>query len=105
MTVSILRSGPGRDGVVVVQTNCIGLDGFITELADAMEAAQGQHEQCGFEHPRQLFRAVLRNAFPIAFAIQGYKAERVHESKLLTCGEVPTDGLFPLAQSCDLAGQ
>jgi len=99
MTISLYRGGidPTRPEVVV-QTNCTTLDAFITELADVLENCNDA-ERAGFDEPRHFYRSVLKNAFPVAFAISGYKADRVTEAKLLTCGAMSPDGLQLLSVS------
>lgn len=101
MTVSLYKSMASGAFEVVVQTNAQSLDVFISALSDAMHAAL-VHEASTPNAPDQsqaLIAATLKNAFPVAFAIAGYKAEKVSESKLLTCGFASPDASELLAQS------
>lgn len=95
MTVSLYRSTASGTNEIVVQTNAQSLDVFISGLADALDAALSAHP----EHRQQTIAATLKNAFPVAFAIAGYKAEKVSESKLLTCGFASPDSSELVAQS------
>lgn len=101
MTVSLYKSMASGAFEVVVQTNAQSLDVFIAALSDALHAAL-VHEASTPNAPDQsqaLIAATLKNAFPVAFAIAGYKAEKVSESKLLTCGFASPDASELLAQS------
>lgn len=101
MTVSLYKSMASGAYEVVVQTNAQSLDIFISALADALHAAL-VHEASAPNAPdnsQALIAATLKNAFPVAFAISGYKAEKVSESKLLTCGFASPDSSELLAQS------
>jgi len=95
MTVSLYKSTAGGSREIVVQTNAQSLDVFISGLADALDAAL----QAEPELAAQTISATLKNAFPVAFAISGYKAEKVSESKLLTCGFASPDVSELVAQS------
>lgn len=95
MTVSLYKSTAGGSREIVVQTNAQSLDVFISGLADALDAAV----QAEPELAAQTISATLKNAFPVAFAISGYKAEKVSESKLLTCGFASPDASELVAQS------
>jgi len=95
MTVSLYKSTAGGSREIVVQTNAQSLDVFISGLADALDAAL----QAEPELAAQTISATLKNAFPVAFAISGYKAEKVSESKLLTCGFASPDASELVAQS------
>jgi hypothetical protein len=101
MAVNLYLGGNGTPEIVV-QTNCTTVDGFVRELADAIESLASTSGLPGFTEPRHAIRSALANAMPIAFALAGYKAERVAESKLLTCGTVPTHGLVELTRSADI---
>lgn len=101
MTVSLYKSMASGAMEVVVQTNSQSLDVFIVALADALHAAL-VHEASApnaVDTSQALISATLKNAFPVAFAISGYKAEKVSESKLLTCGFASPDASELLAQS------
>lgn len=101
MTVSLYKSMASGTYEVVVQTNAQSLDVFIGGLADALHAAL-VHEASApnaVDNSQSMISATLKNAFPVAFAIAGYKAEKVSESKLLTCGFASPDASELLAQS------
>lgn len=72
----------GGNGEIVVVTDAKDLRDFIPELAKATLQAIKQLE--GDEE--FTLNAIFSNAFDVAFKLQGYKAERVVEQKLLTCG-------------------
>lgn len=101
MTVSLYKSMASGAMEVVVQTNAQSIDIFIAALADALHAAL-VHEASApnaVDNSQALIAATLKNAFPVAYAISGYKAEKVSESKLLTCGFASPDASELLAQS------
>ncbi len=101
MTVSLYKSMASGTYEVVVQTNAQSLDVFIGGLSDALHAAL-VHEASApnaTDNSQSMISATLKNAFPVAFAIAGYKAEKVSESKLLTCGFASPDASELLAQS------
>lgn len=95
MTVALYRSTASGAVEIVVQTNAQSLDVFISGLADALHGALSG----GKEESQAVIAATLKNAFPVAFAIAGYKADKVSESKLLTCGFASPDASELLAQS------
>ena len=95
MTVSLYKSTAGGSREIVVQTNAQSLDVFITGLAEALDAAVSAEPSMA----AQTISATLKNAFPVAFAIAGYKADKVSESKLLTCGFASPDASELVAQS------
>jgi len=89
--VTLLR-GQDQDGrlSVVVQSTATKLDTFTPSFVDATMAALA----CISDDERTDFmRSALENAFPVAFAVAGYKSERVQESRMLTCGKVSTGEL------------
>jgi len=101
MTVSLYKSMASGAMEVVVQTNAQSLDVFVGALADALHVAL-VHEASApnsVDNSQALIAATLKNAFPVAFSIAGYKAEKVSESKLLTCGFASPDASELLAQS------
>jgi pyridoxine 5'-phosphate synthase PdxJ len=83
MTVSLYTSTVSGKTEVVVQTNAQTLDLFVSGLADAMVASL---ESMTPDRRLELISSMLRNAFPVGFAIAGYKAERVTEARVLVCG-------------------
>ena len=83
MTVSLYASAATGKREIVVQTNAQSLELFIVGLADALDAAIDQNS--GQQRP-EFLASLLRNAIPVAFAIAGYKAERVSETRMLSCG-------------------
>ena len=96
MTVSLYTSTASGKKEVVVQTNAQSLDLFIAGLADAVGAAVAKmppedHVEC--------LSSIFRNAFPVAFAIAGYKAEKVVESRTLSCGAAAPEKSSLLAHS------
>lgn len=95
MTVSLYKSTANGSREIVVQTNAQSLDVFISGLADALAIAL----QAEPELAAHTIAATLKNAFPVAFSISGYKAEKVSESKLLTCGYASPDASELVAQS------
>lgn len=96
VTVSLYKSTASGVPEVVVQTNAQTLDVFVTGLADALSSALANDSDA---ERTKLIAATLRNAFPVAFAIAGYKAEKVAETKLLTCGQAALDAAELIAQS------
>lgn len=96
MTVSLYSSSATGKREVVVQTNAQSLDLFITGLADALDVAI---ETMGKEERAEMLASILRNAFPVAYAISGYKAERVSETRMLSCGAATPDAGNLLAHS------
>lgn len=96
MTVSIYQSNATGRREFVVQTNAQSLDLFVAALADAMDEAI---EKAGTVSRAELIASVLRNAFPLAYAISGYKAERVSETRMLTCGAADPSSTNLVAQS------
>jgi len=95
VTVSLYKSTASGAQEIVVQTNAQSLDVFISGLSDAL----GRALQDVPENSAAVIAATLKNAFPIAFSIAGYKAEKVSESKLLTCGFASPDASELVAQS------
>jgi len=96
MTVSLYTSTASGKKDVVVQTNAQSLDLFIAGLADAVAGAMDKVS--GDDRP-EILAAVFRNAFPVAFAIAGYKAEKVVESRTLSCGAAAPEESSLLAHS------
>lgn len=83
MTVSLYTSTASGKKEIVVQTNAQSLDLYIAGLADALDSAI---ENMDSGSRVEMLSSLLRNAFPVAFSIAGYKAERVSESRMLVCG-------------------
>ena len=98
MTVSLYESTASGAREIVVQTNAQSLDVFINGLSDALHSAL-MSKASASESSAWVIAATLKNAFPVAFAIAGYKAEKVSESKLLTCGVALLDASELLSQS------
>lgn len=96
MTVSLYSSSATGKREIVVQTNAQSLDLFIAGLADALDVAI---ETMGKDERAEVLASVLRNAFPVAYAISGYKAERVSETRMLSCGAATPDASRLLAHS------
>jgi hypothetical protein len=96
MTVSLYSSNATGKREIVVQTNAQSLDLFISGLADALDVAVGSMEP---SERAEMLASVLRNAFPVAYAISGYKAERVSETRMLSCGAASPDAGNLLAHS------
>ena len=102
MTVSLYRSTASGANEIVVQTNAQSLEVFIAGLSDALAAAVspiGDRPPTAEDQIKATIAATLKNAFPIAFAIAGYKADKVSESKLLTCGFASPDASELVASS------
>ena len=81
----------GGNGEVVVVTDAPDLDTFVQTLAQCVFTViedQKGDEQFAIE-------GLLRNSFQIAFKLSGYKAERVHEQKILQAG-------YSSPNDCDL---
>jgi hypothetical protein len=96
MTVSLYMSTASGKREVVVQTNAQSLDLFIAGLADAVDAAM---DSLPSNDRAELLAGLFRNAFPVAFAIAGYKADKVTESRMLICGAAAPDKSSLLAHS------
>lgn len=79
---------------MVVTSDAADLRAFISELADAILDAVTKLE--GDEE--FTVNGILANAIPIAFKLNGYKADTVHEIKTLTSG-------FSSPSECDKIAQ
>lgn len=101
MTVSLYKSTASGANEIVVQTNAQSLDVFIAGLANALHDAllKDAANDTEKDNSESIIASTLKNAFPVAFAISGYKAEKVSESKLLTCGFASPDASELIAQS------
>lgn len=90
----------GGNGEIVVVTDAKDLRDFIPELAEAtlraLEQLEGDDEFT--------LNAIFSNAFDVAFKLQGYKAERVVEQKLLTCGYSSPDVCDIIADTSNQSG-
>ena len=95
MTVRLYQSTANDVRDIVVQTNAQSLDVFVAGLSDALDSALRLDPDLA----AATIAATLKNAFPVAFAIAGYKADKVSESKLLTCGFASPDASELVAQS------
>ena len=96
MTVSLYSSTATGKQEIVVQTNAQSLDIFVTGLSDALDSAIVNMET---NKRAEIIASILRNAFPLAFAIAGYKADRVSETRMLVCGASNPGESNLLAQS------
>lgn len=76
-----------NNGEFIIQTDAIEVIYFVQDLSDAilrcLEQMQGDEEHT--------LHSILSNAFPIAFKLQGYKAETVHVRQVLTSGYASPD--------------
>jgi hypothetical protein len=70
-------------GDFVIQTTAVDVDTFISELAEAMDAAVTKANDNGISA-----LGILKNAMPIAYKLSGYKAETVQEQRTLVCGNI-----------------
>lgn len=70
-------------GDFVVQTTCLDTDSFLSEFAEAFDAAVVKANDGGLTA-----MGILKNAMPIAYKLSGYKAENVQEQRTLVCGTV-----------------
>lgn len=89
--VRILKDAASGD--YVVQTTCLELDSFVSELAEALAQAVGK------EDGEMAALGVLSNAMPIAFKLAGYKAENVSEQRTLVCGNISPNACEVVASS------
>lgn len=70
-------------GDFVIQTTCLDVDTFISELAEAMDTAIKKFDDNGVSA-----LGILKNAMPIAYKLSGYKADTVQEQRTLVCGNI-----------------
>lgn len=70
-------------GDFVIQTTCLDVDAFLSEFAEAFDAAVVKANDGGLTA-----MGILKNAMPIAYKLSGYKAENVQEQRTLLCGTV-----------------
>jgi len=70
-------------GDFVVQTTCLDTDTFLTEFAEAFDAAVVKANDGGLTA-----MGILKSAMPIAYKLSGYKADSVQEQRTLVCGTV-----------------
>lgn len=70
-------------GDFVIQTTCLDVDSFLSEFAEAFDAAVVKANDGGITA-----MGILKNAMPIAYKLSGYKAENVQEQRTLVCGTV-----------------
>lgn len=76
-------SDTGGTGDFVIQTTATDADTFVSELAEAMDAALKKTNDNGLSA-----LGILKNAMPIAYKLSGYKAETVQEQRTLVCGNI-----------------
>lgn len=75
-----------KSGEFLVQTTCLDVDAFTSELAEALSASveKGDGGVAAL--------GIMQNALPIAFKLAGYKADTVREQRSLVCGNAtPAD--------------
>ena len=82
-------------GDFVVQTTCLDADTFLSEFAEAFDAAVVKANDGGITA-----MGVLRNAMPIAYKLSGYKAENVQEQRTLVCGNISPTSCEVVASAC-----
>jgi len=70
-------------GDFVIQTTCLDADSFLTEFAEAFDAAVVKANDGGMTA-----MGILKNAMPIAYKLSGYKADNVQEQRTLVCGTI-----------------
>lgn len=84
----MVRIFKDKSGEFLIQTTCLDVDAFVSDLADALSASL--HEANGTADV--VAHGILTNALPIAFKLAGYKAETVNEQRTLVCGRAsPAD--------------
>jgi hypothetical protein len=71
-----------NNGEFIIQTDATEMSFFMQELSSAI--LQCLDKMSGDED--HTLTSILSNAFPIAFKLQGYKAETVHVRQVLTSG-------------------
>jgi hypothetical protein len=77
----MVRIYKDKSGEFLVQTTCLDVDTFVSDLAEALGASLATSED-----GELLALGALQNAMPIAFKLAGYKAETVQEQRTLICG-------------------
>tara|TARA_R110000751_G_scaffold40814_2_gene96339 strand:+ start:560 stop:901 length:342 start_codon:yes stop_codon:yes gene_type:complete len=86
-----------NNGEIVIQTDCLEKAAFVSELAEALHRlaihpTEGSDIVHNFEGS-----SLMENAAELLLKIGGYKAERVYEQRLLTCGwGLPGDVAVPI---------
>lgn len=87
--------GKGGNGEFVIETDSANVDDFRNSLALAIQKVilelDGDLEFT--------LSGIFASAFPIAFKLAGYKAEDVHESKVLVCGHSKPNDCNLIAES------
>jgi hypothetical protein len=78
----MVRIFKDQSGEFLVQTTCLDVDAFISDLAEALSETLSSAKEGG----DLIALGVLTNAMPIAFKLSGYKAETVSEQRTLVCG-------------------
>lgn len=81
-------------GDFVIQTTCLDVDSFISELAEALDEAVKKSNDGGVSA-----LGILKNAMPIAYKLSGYKAENVQEQRTLVCGTVSPNSCEVIASA------
>lgn len=82
----MVRIFKDKSGEFLVQTTCLDVDSFVSDLAEALTSAIEKGDGGIAAH------GIMTNALPIAFKLAGYKAETVNEQRTLVCGRAsPSD--------------
>lgn len=76
------NTSKGGNGEIVIVTDAADVDAFRMQLTEVIPMALTAIP----EDEEFTLGGILEKAFLIAFKLAGYKAELVHEQKLLTCG-------------------
>lgn len=82
----MVRIYKDKSGEYLVQTTCLDVDSFVSDLAEAFGKSLAEMEpgESGIGELAAL--GILTNAMPIAFKLAGYKADTVVEQRTLVCG-------------------
>lgn len=82
----MVRIFKDKSGEFLVQTTCLDVDGFVSDLAEALSSALDEMGAGETSNSALVALGILTNAMPIAFKLSGYKAETVVEQRTLVCG-------------------
>lgn len=95
-----------NNGEIVIQTDCLEKAEFVGELAEALRRLAIHEEEADDIVHNFEGSSLMVNAAELLLKIGGYKAERVHEQRLLTCGwGLPGDVAVPLVVVNAKAGE